>query len=230
MTTQPRHAGLAIFATLYWLLTALLAAAVTVMTLYWTPVEQSMGPVQKIFYLHLPSAINTLLAAFIVFVASIGYLLQRKSAWDDLAAAAARSAAVFGAIVLITGMIWGKAAWGQWWTWSPRLTFSLVLWLLYVVYLIIRPSVEGEHRRALVCAVYGIVAFLDVPLVWLSARLMPDIHPGSIQLEPEMKLTLLAAFVPVTMAALGLTVTGWRLAASRRRKLADHAELEAQTA
>lgn len=227
--TPSRKTGLTSFAVIYWLLTAILAVGVTILALCWTPNDSEQGAVQKIFYLHMPSAINTLLAAVIVFIASMGYLLQRKSTWDDLAAAAARTAVVFGAIVLATGMTWGKLIWGHWWTWSPRLTFSLVLWLLYLVYLVIRPSVEGEYRRALVCAVYGVVAFLDVPLVWLSARLIKEIHPGSIGLDPEMKLTLLAAFVPVTMAALGLTVLGWRLAARRRRKLAEHAELEAQT-
>jgi ABC-type transport system involved in cytochrome c biogenesis permease subunit len=104
-------------------------------------------------------------------------------------------------------MIWGRAAWGVWWTWSPRLTFSLILFLLYVVYLVIRSSVEGRERRAIIGSVYAIIAFLDVPLVWLSARLLPDIHPGSVQLEPAMKMTLLASFVPVTLLAVGLVVT-----------------------
>ena len=113
--------------------------------------------------------------------------------------------------VLLTGMIWGKAAWGQWWTWSPRLTFSLMLWLLYVVYLVIRTSIESPQRRAIVCAIYGITAFLDVPLVYLSARLMPDIHPSSIQLEPAMKLTLLVWFIPVTLLAAGLLTARYRL-------------------
>ena len=108
-------------------------------------------------------------------------------------------------------MIWGRAAWGVWWTWSPRLTFSLILFLLYVVYLVLRSSVEGRERRAVISSVYAIIAFLDVPLVWLSARLLPDIHPGSIELEPAMKLTLAASFVPVTLLAAGLVVTRFLL-------------------
>ena len=119
--------------------------------------------------------------------------------WDDLAAAAAKVAVLLCSGVLITGMIWGRAAWGQWWTWSPRLTFSLILWLLYAVYLVLRSSIESGQRRAVVAAVYGLTAFLDVPLVWLSARLLPDIHPSSVQLAGPMKLTLLAWFVPVTL-------------------------------
>ena len=96
-----------------------------------------------------------------------------------------RSRCVLCSIVLLTGMIWGRGAWGLWWTWSPRLTFSLMLWLLYVVYLIIRNSIESSQRRAVISAVYGVIAFLDVPLVYLSARLMPDIHPASIELDPR---------------------------------------------
>jgi heme exporter protein C len=113
--------------------------------------------------------------------------------------------------VLITGMIWGKSAWGRWWTWSPRLTFSLVLFLLYVVYLMIRMSVESGARRATIGAVYGIIAFLDVPLVYLSVRLMPDIHPTSISLAPEMKLTLAAWFVPVILTTAGLIAAKYNL-------------------
>jgi heme exporter protein C len=147
----------------------------------------------------------------VVFIASIGYLWQQKMWWDDLASAAARITVLFCSIVLLTGMVWGKSAWGQWWSWSPRLTFSLVLWLLYVVYLIIRPSIESPHRRALISAVYGLIAFIDVPLVHMSTRLMPDIHPISIEMAPAMKLTLLCWFVPVTMLAFGLIVERCRL-------------------
>ena len=180
-----------------------------------------MGPVQKVFYLHLPVAINTFLAFAVVFVASIGYLAQRASWWDDLAAAGARAGVQLCSVVLLTGMIWGRSAWGVWWTWSPRLTFSLMLWLLYVVYLIVRSSIESPQRRAVVGAVYGITAFLDVPLVWLSARLIPDIHPSAITLAPAMKLTLLAWFVPITMFAAGLIVT--RFVLNRRARAAEAA-------
>jgi heme exporter protein C len=172
--------------------------------IFYTPKEESMGQIQKVFYLHLPVAINTFMACLTVFVASVGYLMQRATWWDDLAHAAARIAVQFCAVVLLTGMTWGHHAWGHWWTWSPRLTFSLVLFFLYVVYLVVRSSVEGRERRALICAVYGVIAFLDVPLVYLSARMLPDIHPGSVPLEPAMRLTLAAWFVPVTLLNFAL--------------------------
>lgn len=211
---------------LYWLATAAAFAVAAVLAAAWTPTEATMGPVQKIFYVHLPTAINTFLACLLVFIASIGYLWQRNNWWDDLAAAAARVAVLFCTVVLLTGMIWARGAWGQWWTWSPRLTFSLVLWFLYTVYLIVRSSVESRQRRAAICAVYAIVAFLDVPLVYLSARLMPDIHPASVALAPAMKITLAVWFIPVTLLCAGLIWTWFQLnrrmtSASQRKDRAN---------
>ena len=104
----------------FWIAVALLFAADLVLIIRYTPDERSMGAIQKIFYLHLPAAINTFLACLTAFVASIAYLWQRKAWWDELAAAAARVAVQLCAVVLVTGMIWGRAAWGVWWTWSPR--------------------------------------------------------------------------------------------------------------
>ena len=200
----------------FWSLTILLLAAGAVRAIYFTPVEQTMGPIQKIFYLHLPVAICTFFACLTSFIASVGYLAQKRRFFDDLADGSAKVAVVLCSIVLATGMIWGKSAWGQWWTWSPRLTFSLVLWLLYVVYLMIRASIESSNRRGTVAAVYGIIAFLDVPLVFISVRLMPDIHPTNIQLESSMKLTLAICMVPVILAAVGLVHLCYQLNARRQ--------------
>jgi heme exporter protein C len=209
--------------------TCLLGLIVAVyLAAFYAPTEATMGVIQKVFYVHLPLAINTFVAAVVVFVASIGYLSQRTTWWDDLAAAAAKVAVLLCGGVLLTGMIWGKCAWGQWWTWSPRLTFSLMLWLLYVVYVMLRGSIESPQRRAIVSAVYGVIAFLDVPLVYLSARLMPDIHPGSIALDSQMKLTLLFWFVPVTLISLGLMAARYRL--NRRVRWLEMAAPKARSA
>ncbi len=210
----------------YWLATAALFTAAVVLVFVWTPVESTMGIVQKIFYLHLPVAINTFAACLVTFIAGVGYLWQRRQVWDDLAVSSAKIAVLLCSVVLLTGMIWGHSAWGVWWTWSPRLTFSLVLWLLYVAYLVIRPSIESRQRRALVSAVYAVVAFLDVPLVYLSVKLMPEIHPSSITLAPPMKLTLLLCFVPVTMLSAGLIVS--RFIMQRQETLAVDNEEETQ--
>jgi heme exporter protein C len=198
------------FGFLWTLLTVTLLAQAAALLVVYTPTEVTMGPIQKIFYVHLPCAIATFLACLVCFSASIAYTWQREAKYDRLAFAAARVAVVFCSIVLVTGMAWGRSAWGQWWTWSPRLTFSLVLWLLYVVYLTIRASVESPQRRAIVAAVYGILAFLDVPLVYLSTRLMPDIHPVRVQLDSSMQVTLIAWLVPVLMLAGGAIVLLYR--------------------
>jgi heme exporter protein C len=205
------------FARFYCLLTAAFFAQAIVMLAVYTPTEATMGPIQKIFYIHLPCAIATFLACLVCFAASVAYAWHRDAKWDRLAASAARVAVVFCSIVLLTGMIWGRSAWGQWWTWSPRLTFSLVLWLLYVVYLMIRASVESPQRRAIIASVYAIVAFLDVPLVWLSTKLMPDIHPVSVQLAGSMRITLVAWFVPVLMLAAGAVAAIYR----REQRIAE---------
>jgi len=202
----------------YWLIVVLGFAAATTL-LFYRPVEETIGPIQKIFYLHLPSGICAFLACTVAFVGGVGYLWHRRMAWDDLSAAAAKVAALMCTVVLVTGMIWGRAAWGTWWTWrSPRLTFSLLLWLLYVVYLIIRPSIEPRSRRALICSVYVVAAFLDVPLVYLSARLVPDmVHPPSVSLAPSMKITLGAWFVPVVLLTAGLIIA-WSRKNRRQRQ------------
>ena len=201
----------------YWTVTALSFAAVGAMAAFYAPVEATMGLVQKIFYVHLPAALNTFAAFLVVFVAGIGYLAQKRAWWDDLAVAAARSGVVLCTVTLLTGMVWARAAWGTWWTWSPRLTFTLLLWLLYVVYLIVRSSVDSEQRRAVVAAAYGIVAFLDVPLVYLSAKLLPDIHPTAMTMTREMKLTLIAWFLPMTLLNAGFIAAGYAIATAARR-------------
>jgi len=201
-------------------------AAATWMMFYYAPVEATMGPIQKMFYVHLPFAINAFLACLAAFIGGAGFLWQRRMVWDDLSSAAAKVAALMCTVVLITGMIWGRYAWGKWWDWSPRLTFSLLLWLLYVVYMILRPSIESRQRRAVVCSVYAVAAFLDVPLVYLSSKLMPDIHPSSISLPaPEMRLTLAVWFVPVTLLMIGLVV-GLMGMSRRARTRADAANAD----
>lgn len=203
---------------LYWVVTLLTFVGAILLVFAWTPDEATMGMIQKIFYFHLPIAINTFLACMTVFVASLGYLSTRQTWWDDLALAAAKVSVLLCTGVLGTGMLWAHGAWGVWWTWSPRLTFSFMLWLLYVVYVLVRASIESPQRRAVVAAVYGVVAFLDVPLVYLSVKLLPDIHPSSIGLSDSMRLTLGLCFIPITLLAAGLIWERYHLARYERAK------------
>ena len=182
----------------------LLMAALQPVILLYAPLEAKMGLIQKIFYLHLPLAWWGLFSFFLVFVASILFLVRRNYFWDILAEAAAEIGLVLALLTLASGMIWARVSWNTWWTWDPRLSTTLILCFIYAAYLLIRHLDFSRQRRALISAVLGIVAFLDVPLVFFSARLWPQtIHPqvvtgpGSGGLDPEMKLVLffsLAAF------------------------------------
>lgn len=155
------------------------------------PRESTMGDLQRIFYFHVPAAIAGLTAFAVNFVASFMYIVRKNRRWDNLALSAAEIGVMFFFMVLVTGPIWAKPAWFVWWTWSPRLTLSLVLCLLYVAYLLIRHYIDDPERKGLVAAVFGIVAFIDVPLVWFSIRWWRDLHPSPMLetggLSPAMR-------------------------------------------
>lgn len=214
----------------YWLATAGLFVLSIWAVFALAPTADVKQVLQRIFYVHLPMAINTFVACLLVFVASVGYLVQRKPVWDDLAESAARVSVLLCSGVLLTGMIWGHNAWNTWWSWTPRLTFSFMLWLLYVVYLVVRASIESAQRRAVISAVYGIVAFMDVPLVYLSSTLLPtpgELHPDHF--ESSMRGSLLALFfVPITMMAAGMIAARFGLARQERaaREAARAAEAD----
>lgn len=199
---------------MYWGLT-LLVLAYGASRVIQAPVDEIAGPIQKLIYLHLPVAANTFLAALVVCVASVGYIGGRRQAWDDLAHAAATVTMLNGTVLLLTGSFWAKVAWGQWWTWSPRLSFSLVLWLLYAVYLAVRLRIHSPQKRALVGSVYGIVAFLDVPMLYLSMKLLPDVHPTAMGLTPEMLPTLWIWFAGITLLSCGIIAMRFALERAR---------------
>ncbi len=193
---------------------------------YYAPIEQTLGPVQKIFYTHLPLAWWTMISFFVVFAASIAYLKTRRQRWDHLAGAAAEVGVLFSTLALITGSIWARKSWNTWWTWDPRLTTTLVMWFIYAGYLLVRAMDIDKRRQATVCAVVGIVAFLDVPLVFYSARLWRSIHPAVFSqgggLEPAMKTTVIVCVASWTF--LWLTLCGLRY-----RQLRHAAALDAMT-
>ena len=177
----------------------------------YAPLEVAMGAIQKIFYLHLPLALWAFVSFFVVFIASAIFLVRRASHWDELACACAEIGLLFSGLVLITGMIWGKVSWGVWWTWDPRLTTTLVMWFIYSAYLLARRLDVPVERKRLISAVIGIVAFLDVPLVFFSARIFRSIHPAVFGargggLEPEMLFTLLACVASLGMLWLALVL------------------------
>jgi heme exporter protein C len=169
------------------------------MTFLVAPPERTMGDLQRIFYFHAPAGVTGLTAFAVSFVASVGYLVRKDRWWDALALASAEVGVVFITIVLATGPMWAKPVWLVWWAWTPRLTSSLVLWMLYVAYLLVRNYIPDPDRRATVSAVFGIVAFVDVPIVWFSIRWWRDIHPEPMLetggLSPLMWPALLTCWI-----------------------------------
>ncbi|MHC4863893.1 MAG: cytochrome c biogenesis protein CcsA, partial [Planctomycetota bacterium] len=139
------------------------------------PAEKGVTVEKNIVYVHVPSAICASLCFVVLLVAAIGYLKTDKPVWDYVGAASAEVAFVFATALNVTGSIFAKAFWDSWWTPSPRLIASAVLWFLCVAYLILRAGIESPTRRARVCAVFAIIAFLDVPILFLTARVADDI-------------------------------------------------------
>jgi heme exporter protein C len=149
--------------------------------------------VRNILYVHIPGSICALLCFFVLLVTSIGYLATGKPGWDFTAAASAEVGALFATILNATGMIFSRAEWAIWWTPSPRLITSAVLWFLYIVYLILcTGSPQSNRRRARMCAIFAIIAFLDVPMVIFSTRLIPDIHRANFSFDSHWQIIALA--------------------------------------
>ncbi|MBI2871827.1 MAG: cytochrome c biogenesis protein CcsA [Chloroflexi bacterium] len=173
----------------------------------WVPTDATMGIVQRVFYFHVPSAWVGFLAFFVVFVGSIAYLVKPAPRWDALAHSAAEIGTLFMTIVLITGPIWARPVWGVWWTWSPQLTTSLILWLIYVAYLMLRAYAPTQQQAARYSAVLGIIGFVDVPIIYFAAILWRDIHPEKVvgpmaergSLAPEMLFVFLFSVLTFTV-------------------------------
>lgn len=165
----------------------------------WAPTEGTMGSIQRIFYFHVPAATAAFWAVFVGGVSSLLYLKTRDLRYDDLALAANESVVVFSAINIVMGSMWGRRAWGIWWTWDARLTSSLLLVLIYAAYLIVRQAAPLEQRGT-VGAILCILGMVDVPLIYMSNRIFRTQHPAPVigggegsGLHPDMLVTLLAA-------------------------------------
>ncbi len=173
----------------------------------YAPMEKTMGMAQKIFYFHVPSAFMAFTSFAVVFVASILYLKSKNDKYDRVASSAAEIGTLFALIVLLTGPIWARSAWGVWWTWEPRLTTTLILFLIFIGYLMLRNyGAIGEQMKKY-SAVVGIVGFLDVPIVYTSINWWsPEAtaHPRGLELESSMKFALTFSFVTFSILLLFL--------------------------
>jgi heme exporter protein C len=152
------------------------------------PFEQTMGLVQKIFYYHVPSAMLMFVSALVCGIASAVYLFRRSSAADRVAVAAGELVVLFGLIVLVTGPLWARKAWGVWWEWDARLTSSLLLWMMFVAYLLVRRfGGPGSEKLAGAMALFGMA---NVPFVYVSVNYWRTLHPKTsvvMTLAPGMR-------------------------------------------
>lgn len=203
---------------------ALVLAALFMVFVY-VPTEAEQGIVQRIFYFHMACALVTFAAFGLVAISGIFYLWLGQQVWDDLGYAAAESGMLFCTLLLITGSIWAKPIWGTWWTWDSRLTTTLILWLLYGGYLILRAMADDTAQTARFAAVVGIVAAADVPVIVISVRLWRTIHPavlitrqGGHGLEdPRMIATLLVSIAALTTLFVWLLLLRFAMLRTRTR-------------
>ncbi|HHS97442.1 MAG TPA: cytochrome C assembly protein [Chloroflexi bacterium] len=194
--------------TLGLILTLLSAAAVLIalgMVFLYAPREATMGDVQRIFYFHVASAWVGFFAFFVTFLAGIAYLARGGRRWDILALSSVEVGLTFITMAVVTGSLWARPVWGTYWTWEPRLTISALQLLIYLAYGMLRGAIESPERRARFAAVYGIVAFVTVPLSWFAIRWWRTIHPDiltggeGMAITPRMVHTLLVSLAAFTL-------------------------------
>jgi len=198
--------------------------------LFVAPTERTMGEVQRIFYYHVPSAWTAFLLFFANFLASVVYLIWRNQKADAVAAATAEVGVVFCTVVLVTGPIWARPVWGIWWTWDARLTTTLVLWLIYVSYLVLRRYSVGTQTSVLAAAL-AIFGFVDVPIVYMTIRWFRTQHPSPVigggegsGLDPSMYPPLLWNWLGFSMLAIILVYARYRLQRMEEAVEEQHAQ------
>jgi heme exporter protein C len=204
-----------------------LLAGVYVRALAFTPVERFQGPAQKIYYVHVPSAVVAMMAMGLVGLAGILFLLLKDPRFDRFGEASAEVGTAFSVVMLTTGPIWAKPIWGTWWTWDARLTLTLFLFLLFLGYLLLRGAVTDPGLRARYSAVLGICGLVLLPFIHLSVYLFRTLHPQPIVLKPsapslpgEMLVTLLMSFLVFVILYVGFVTQ--RYALSLLREQAGH--------
>lgn len=181
------------------------------MTFIYAPAEKVMGPVQRIFYFHVGSAVACYLMMALVFVGSVCFLSTRARIWDMVAESSVVVGFLFASIVLGTGMVWGHSAWNVWWRWEPRLVSSLVLWLLLLAYLVFRMFSKEHINQRSSAAVVGIISSIQVPIVIFSIKMMgqaEQLHPQIAEnqglTDPRYTQALLVTMAALTFLSLWL--------------------------
>lgn len=203
---------------------ALLMAGTLYLVFQYAPEERVMGAVQRVFYFHVPAAMVAFTSTFVLLLGSVGFLWTGRRGFDHLAIAATELAFVFCTLVLITGPIWAKPAWGTWWTWEAKLTTTLVLWLLLAASMMVRGQADNREQGARFGAVLGVVAALDVPVIYQATTWWRGQHPvvfrpgaGGSGLDPRMRTAFLVAMATFFVLYAVLLVLRTRVAAVEDR-------------
>src|SRR5690348_12538432 len=185
------------------------------MIFFFAPEDALQHQVQRIFYLHVSSAIAAYGCFTVVFLGSIAYLWKENLVADRLARAGALVGLVFTSVTLVMGMLWAKPIWGTYWTWDARLTSTLVLWIIYAGYLLVRRLAAPGRQAARFAAVVGIFGFVDVPIVHFSVTWWRTVHPGPVvvnnSLPPEMLVTFLITMICTLVLAGVLLAIRYRI-------------------
>ena len=204
-------------------------AAVYFIAIEHTPTEIRQGLAQKIFYMHAPAAWAALIAFSLVGIVSLLYLWLQDPRLDLFAASAVEVGLVFSMVMLTTGPIWGKPVWGTWWTWDPRLTLTLLLFLIFVGYLALRAALSDQSERARFSAVVGVLGLLLVPFIHLSVYLFRTLHPQPVVLKPsapslppEMLRTLLVSALVFLVLYIGLVTIRYGLVLAEEEREEAH--------
>jgi len=164
-------------------------------------------------YTHVPAALVCYLAFFISLVASIMYLKKRERRYDMAAEVLVIIGLVYGIVALISGAIWANAAWGLYWNWDPKQTTTLILWIAYAGYIAVKYSISEVERRAVIGAVYNVLAFSLIPLTFLSVMLWQSLHPRAqeITLSMSVKATLILNLAAASLIFAYLIITTYSL-------------------
>jgi heme exporter protein C len=204
--------GLAGIMLVYWL------------SFFWVSTEASQGVAQRIFYVHVPAAWTAFLAFGISALTSAMYLWLRDERFDRAALAAAEGGMIFATIMLTTGPLWGRIAWGTYWTWEPRLTLTLLLWFIFLGYFMVRNSTENPEKGKRFAAVVAIIGALDIPFIHVSVLWFRSLHPQPVVMRPQdgpalpgdMLTLLFTSLTAFTVLFIGLFIVRYALEGLRR--------------
>ncbi len=163
--------------TVFLIITALLMLVNMYLIFMWVPTEQNLGISQRIFYIHVPVAWVGMVAIFVVAIGSILHLITRHDRWDAIAYSGAEIGLIFGTLMLVTGALWAKPAWGVWWQWDPKLTTALILWFIYVGYLMVRAYAPSGSQGRRYASVVALIGAIDAPIIYMASVWWRTAHP-----------------------------------------------------